>query len=315
VLYAINEMATPDAMDEFLEAATATGLSLNSGPEVTPADIAVQVWLADPEMFERKHAEQLVRRPRSFQSFQSRENLEQDINPSPEALAALEADLDEWFDVKKRGRGCRVFIFPKEDGVWFLVRHGQPFKREGSLKKSGESGSVYYRPEKHDVLVYNPAVGELRINAETKGEKDIYRAKFGLHLFGSKDHFPGTAKYTLNPLRDDGEASLVCSEVKGMEWVKLTEIRYFWGGAENETEIRKADDVFASLGRRDATIPSRVAIVGATFSVKFVDAKNPRSVSLWPPNIAKYTRDNDGALVEQWLSRRRFILAEQEESE
>jgi len=45
--------------------------------------------------------------------------------------------------------------------VWFLVRHGEPFTRE-SIVKDGESSSVYYRPEKYDVLVYNPETGEIR---------------------------------------------------------------------------------------------------------------------------------------------------------
>ena len=72
-LYAINEMATLDAMDELLEAAASAGLRLEAGPEVSPADLAVQVYFADRALFEKKHGEQLVRRPRSFQSFQSRE--------------------------------------------------------------------------------------------------------------------------------------------------------------------------------------------------------------------------------------------------
>ena len=198
--------------------------------------------------------------------------------------------------------------------MWFLVRHGQPFKREGSLKKEGQSSSVYYRPEKHDVLVYNPLIGELRINAETKGVRDLYRVKFGLHLFRDEHYFPGMAKYTLEPLRDEGAASLICSDIDGMEWVKLTEIRYLWGGSQNELEIRKAADIFAALAAREMPMPRRAPIVGATFSVKFAEAKSPRSVSLYPPNVAKFTRDNDGAVVEEWFSRRGFILAGQAEA-
>lgn len=48
----------------------------------------------------------------------------------------------------------------KPDFVWFLVRHGEAFTRE-SIIKDGESSSVYYSPEKYDLLVYNPETGEI----------------------------------------------------------------------------------------------------------------------------------------------------------
>lgn len=311
-LYPINEMATLEMMDHLLDAAKAAGLSLDAGSDATPADVAVQVWLKDRGLFERKHSEQLVRRPRSFQSFQSRELPGREIDPSPEQLALLESDLDDWFEERKRGRGCRLFVFPEEDALYFLVRHGQPFKREGSLQ-GGRSGSVYYRPEKHDIVSYIAASGELRMNAASPKEKDLYRTKFGLRLFASEDHFPGTAKYTLDPLREQGEDSLACPEVEGMQWVKLTEIRYWWGGAEKEIETRSAGDLFASVRSRKGQLPSRLPLIGAKFLVKFSGAKMPRSISIRPPNIAEYTRDDDERLVEQWLSLRGFILTKQAE--
>lgn len=311
-LYYINEMATEDGMDKLLAAAEAAGLTLDAGAEVSPADVAVQVWLKDPSLLERSHAQGFLARLRSYQSFQSTECPGPACDPSPTALAALETDLDDWFEKKKRGRGCRIFPFARADGVWFLVRHGQPFKREGSLE-AGEPGSIYYRPVKHDIVVYLPDSGELRVNAVSKGEKDLYSAKFGLHLFGREDHFLGAAMYTLDPLRDDGDAALACTDIEGMEWVKLTEIRYFWKGTPFEIEIRRSDDLFAVMARRNGRIPSGPSIIGAKFLAKFADAKVARSVSIRPPNTAEYTRDDDGMLVAQWLSKRGFILAEQED--
>jgi len=308
-LYSIDEMATDDAMDDPIKASTAAGLSLDQGPEMTPADVAVQVWMVDRDLFERKHAEQLAHRPRSFQSFQSVDSPRREIDPSPGQRAALETDFDNWFEANKRGGGCRVFVFPEDEEVYFVVRHGQPYKREGKLQGK-KSTSVCYRPEKHDIVVYSPISGELRMNAASQREKELYRTAFGLRLFGSEDHFPGTAKYTLDPLREQGEASLVCSEVDGMQWVKLTEIRYLWRGTPSEIEVRKSDDLFAVLRHRQAQIPPRARIIGATFAVQFTDAKTPRSVSVLPPNITKYSRDDDGKLVEQWLSLRGFILTE-----
>jgi len=311
-LYFVHEMATAEGMDDLLHEAEKNAISLDCGPNPTPADVAVRMWLKARSVLERKHAEQFLTQPRSFEYFQTdRSPLPHFKKPTKKALEALEEDLDSWFESKKRGRGARVFVYPKQNAVWFLVRHGEPFKREGSLD-GGRSSSVFYRPEKHDVLVYEPFIGELRMNATSKGEKELYRKKFGLHLFGDQSFFPGTSKYTLEPLRTRGALSLVCTDVDGMEWVRLKEIRYFWGGVENEVEIRRADDIFAALEARGRTIPTKAAIIRASFAVKFTDSKTPRTVCIRPSNIAQYIRDDDSTLVEDWLTKRGFVVAEEE---
>jgi hypothetical protein len=195
----------------------------------------------------------------------------------------------------------------KEGGVWFLVRHGEPFKREESLNGS-ETASVCYRPLKYDVLVYQPEIGELRINARSKAEKRLYRSLFGTHLFDDEDFFPGTEKYTLAPLRELGEDALAPGDIDGIEWIKLREVQFFFGGTPWEIVTRKSDDVFALLKSRNKSFPVGGRIIKATFQVKFSDAKTPRSVVIKPSNIAQYTRDDDSLLVEQWLQARGFII-------
>ncbi len=313
-LYTVHEMATPAGMDELLDEIRRNGFQLDSSSDPTPADVAVQVWLKDRELIERKHAEQFIKNPRTFDYFKgSGKSPEKAPVPSSKALADLEHDLDDWFEEKRRGRGCRVFVFPKEEEVWFLVRHGMPMKREGSIDK-GEPSSVYYRPQKHDIVVYDAALDEIRVNAGTKGEKNLYVEQFGLHVFGRPDYFPGTKKYTLEPLVRDGEAALICSDIDGIEWIKLKEIAYFWGGPEKEKEIRQATDIFASLKRRDRKMPSAPPIK-AGFQVKFKDSRTPRSISIRPPNIAEYTRDSDATIIETWLARRGFMVGTVVESD
>ena len=312
-LFFVNEMSTAKCMDLLLEEAETKGLSLDGKPDPTAADVAVQVFLKDRRLLERKHAEQYLTRPRSFEYFQTEARpVPAFKQPSRETLTALEHDLDEWFEEKKRGRGSRVFVYPKGDSIWFLVRHGDPFRREGSLD-GGQTSSVFYRPEKHDVLVYEPALGELRMNACNNGEKETYRRKFGRYLFGDEDFFPGTGKYTLEPLRTAGTASIVCTDIDGIDRVQLKEIQFLWRGAEWEIEIRKANDIFAALEANGRSMPSRAHIIRASFQVKFTDAKSPRTVTIRPSNIAQYTRDSDADVVEDWLTKRGFI--EQDEDD
>jgi len=194
--YLAHEMATPEAVDELLRAAESEGLRLRVGDRPTPADVAIQVLLvllADRNLLERKHAEQLLVRPRSFEHFQS------EADPRPLApitqrqLTLIEDELNSWFDSRKRGRGVRVLTWTKGSGVWFLIRHGDPYRREGAIDH-GRSASILYRPERHDVVVYDATSGELRIHAPSPKDKDQYRLLFGRHLFGSDNYFPGRAK-------------------------------------------------------------------------------------------------------------------------
>ena len=68
------------------------------------------------------------------------------------------------FAATKRGTGCRILPVSAddEDKTYFLIRHGMPFKREGKME-SGESKTIFYRPEFHDVIVYDRANNELAV--------------------------------------------------------------------------------------------------------------------------------------------------------
>jgi hypothetical protein len=315
-LYFVDEMATPEGMDALLTEAKEQNLKLASGSDHSPADIAVQVWLLNSDILERKHAEHYMAKVRSFEYYQTdRFRRPTFKRPSDKQLNNLASDLDDWFEEKKRGRGTRIIMCDKDDGVWFLVRHGDPYKREESID-GVKTSSVYYRPVKPDVLVYSPQIGELRINARSKGEKQLYRTKFGKHLFGDENIFPGTNKYTLEPLRELGEDALAPGDVDGIEWIKLREVHLFFGGNPWEVVMRKSDDYFALLKSRNKQFPTEGRIIKATFQVKFSDAKTPRSVVIKPSNIAQFTRDDDSVLVEKWLEARGFIInAGVEESE
>ena len=307
-LYYVDEMATADAMDGLLEAAAAAGVKLDVGDEPTPADVAVQVRLRAPALLEQKHAEHfLLQRRRTFEYFQSPDGVDTKYRaPGAKKLRACEDALGIRLEAMKRGRTCKLFVFPRPDGVWFLVRRGDPFKREGSIEKAGMT-SVYYRPEKYDVLKYDQGLGELSVNAEgNKKLVALYRELFGELLFGDPKRFPNTAKYTLAPLQDDGADALICSDVEGIDTITLKEVQILWGGPQGEIEIRRAKDLFEALKGRKKELP-KGRLVKASFLVKFTDAKTPRTVTIRPQNIASYTRDSDSSVVEAWLTARGFV--------
>jgi hypothetical protein len=307
-LFFVDEMATEKGMEDLLDACREVKLSLDTHEDVSPADVAVQVWLRDPDLLERKHAEQFLYKPRSFEYFQTDQlNPPPFRHPSPATLAALEQSLNEWFVQRKRGRTAKVFVYDKPEAIWFMVRHGEPFKREESVEGT-EPSSVSFRPLRHDVLVYDPEHGELRINAQLTGEKELYRTQFGKHLFGREDFFPNAEKYTLDPIRKDGEKCVICQDIAGIEWVVLREVHFAWGGPHSEYEIRKANNLFEALRNRgNRTLPATPRLTRAIFLMKFRDAKRPRSITIRPPNVALFMRDEDSVLVEEWFKKRGFL--------
>jgi hypothetical protein len=308
-LFFINEMATTEGMACLLEEAERLKIDIIGAPAPTPADVALQMWLKNRDVLERKHAEQFLTNLRSFESYQTTLSPVPPFTlPSAATLKALEGDLNGWFEQKNRGRNSRVFVFPRGSAVLFLVRHGDPYKREGTIAEGGESSSVYYWPEKFDVLVCVPAEGEIRVHAGSKGERTLCRTVFGRHLFGSDDFFASDRRYTLEPLREKGEAALACGDVDGMESVVLTEVQFFWGGEQKEKEVRKAENIFAAYAAREAHMPTKAPIIKASFRVVFSDSKTARTVTIRTPNVAQYTRDSDSGIIEKWLALRGFVV-------
>ena len=152
-LFFIDEMSDPDCHDRILEECRRAGHALPKSA-LSPEDLALHVWLLDRNVLERVHAEQYRVQPKRFESYYSRFAERPAPLFSAQTLSALEDDLNQWFDFKKRGRGSRVFPFPREDCLWLLVRHGERMKREGTLENDGGSKNIFYRPEKFDVLIY-----------------------------------------------------------------------------------------------------------------------------------------------------------------
>ncbi|MFN7430084.1 MAG: hypothetical protein ACK5TP_05835, partial [bacterium] len=261
-----------------------------------------------PDLVRRCHTEISVSRRRSFETFvpASGATLAWAM-PGPDRLAALEAGVVAWYTAHRRGPGARVLFFDHGDEVRFLVRHGGPYRREGSLDE-GKPGCVRYRPMAHGLIVFDRRTWELRINAGTKGECAAYRQLIGQHIFGRGDMFPADPdRYDLEPLRARGRGSLVCSHITGLASVRLVELTMYVGGPFRRRKVEKADDVLLALEHARESIPDDALLSAATFEVRFTDGRKPRPVTIRHGNKATYTRDTDAALIEAFLRGGGFV--------
>ncbi len=96
--------------------------------------------------------------------------------------------------------------------------------------------------------------------------------------------------------------------MEGLDWVKLREVHLYRGGHFYSSDIKKATDVFAQLAADGEMLPESPRLAAAVFQVKFTGVRQPRSVTIRPSNVAVYLRDEDSVLVEQWLSKRGFLI-------
>ncbi|MGB2819502.1 MAG: hypothetical protein WBF17_00870, partial [Phycisphaerae bacterium] len=265
------------------------------------------------DLLEQRYERQRIERMKSFEYYQAESMPTPRLRKIPAGtLAALQEGLDMWFAKHRRGRGSKVTPYFRDKEIWFAIGHGEPYTR--SPAREGDKSTIhFFRPEKYDIVVYDYRIGEIRVHAGSKGEGELYRTMLGLHLFGDKEFFPATAKYTMDPIKEDGEACLVCADVKGMDWVKLVELHYYWGGAYGEIEVRKADDIFAAYRERGRTIGENDRLIQAKFEVKFSHIKTTRKVTLRPPNRAMFKKEGDSGVVDEWLELRGFAVNSAEE--
>jgi hypothetical protein len=310
-LFAMEEMANDQGQERLEAAAAQAGLALmKSDKKASHGDVAVQVYLAKPELLAEKHNEMRLLRLSSFEYFGSKEPVDRSetfVPPEEKIMALLVKDLDEWFQTHNRGHeNTHIETYQMKDEVWFLVRHGDTFARTAKLEQR-KMEVLHFHPAKDDVVVYSPKRDELRIHAGTKGERELYRTTFGLRLQGDDNYFCQRKAFTLEPLRELGADALDVTGIAGIDRILLREVEVGFHDAFHDSSVRRSDDMFASAeARGKAAVPAAGRLIRAVFDVYFTGSKKPRTVHLRPSNVLKLGRHCDAALIHEWFSLRGF---------
>jgi hypothetical protein len=307
-LFYTNAMATPEGMDALVEVADGGQFSLMA-EDTEPGDVAVRAWVRDRQAVEMKYAEIRAAKLQTFRYFQGppvADPLARPPEPTAERLAELEQLLGGVFAKRNRGRNVRVLPSPREHECVFFVRRGEAYRREGALDGSEERG-VAFRPVRYDVAGYDYATGTLRVHARPDWAVTLYRQQFGMLLFGALDHFPSEERYTLDPIRAQGQTCLACGDAYPIKRASLVDLhvrRGGGGGPGGGLARYSADDVFAFLAEHRVDLAGRSRLVQATFRLTFAGDPHPRRVTVVPPNDLRYSRQEDARVVERWLTPR-----------
>lgn len=178
--------------------------------------------------------------------------------------------------------------------------------------QDGLPTTVFFRPQRHDVLKYDAIHGEMASNCCSDSERRILLRIFGSTLFGRPDFFPGAAKYNLAPIVRDGRNSLVCADVPGMEWVRLVGIDRDVEEAPKHRDSKKAADIFELVESSQLQWPRNIdQLKRATFLVKFWRAPKPRRFTIVPCNHVIYGRPEDSRILQKFMRLRGFIAQEE----
>jgi hypothetical protein len=303
----IGEMASPESMDVLLEEAATRGLEITGFPDPTPADVAAQVLAAAPDLFAREYVNCASASSRRYFYFQaSPDDPGETVAPPADLPARLTRALDEQLSARRRGCGARVSAYPNGDRIEYLIRRGGYCQRLPVVRE-GQRTSVVVRPERYDVLNYDPAAREIAISADGENEVKFYREILGRELFGNPRAFKNRERFDLSPLRTAGQKALACGDIDGIRGVALTELSWRESG-DKSVRSQKGNDLFREtrgLGRslRNATL------LGATFSMALGRRAVPKNVTIRPTNVAEFPNSADTSLLDEWLTRRGFMSA------
>lgn len=307
-LAALEDVGRPEAQDFLTALPNWEQLAAKFKRGSTYEEIALQLWLHDATLLVRASNTQRLKRLTAFEHagraprFQAAPLA---LDPAS-IIPNLEASLDAWFSLNDRGEDTvRIELYPMSGEFWFLIRHGDRYSRTPAIH-ARKTEMILFRPERDDVVAVSPELDELRINARTKGERDLYIRQFGLHLRGSEDYFTRLPTYTLDPLRTAGPDALDPAGCEGISKVRLRELEVWHHEHRIITRSERCLFDTCENGGSQSPIPKDGELRRAVFDFAFIGSTRPRPVEIRLPNTLKLGRRCDARLVLSYLSLHRF---------
>jgi hypothetical protein len=316
VLEAVIELADDKGVADLTIAAKEKNLPIDWATQRTNLDIVMQVWLLDDELMLKVHNEHRLVRTTKFMYWGTKTPPAERMAFTPPTDAVLELvrkAVDEWCMDNHRGEDTVTITPHNLDGEWwFLIQHGGTMSRLAEAKGNQKTETLFYRPGKDDVVVYNVERDEIRIHTGSKAEWELYRKEFGLRLRSDPEYFSERKNFVLDPLRKDVGKALDPDGVAEIKSIKLQELELTFDGEFGDRIIRKSDDMVASAAERSKegkeikAVPDKGRMVRAVFEMEFTTCTKPRRVTLRPPDILNVGRTGDVKAVHDWLTLREF---------
>lgn len=299
----IGAMGTDSREDVLREYIDAQPYKDEVTDDTAVADLALLVYLHAPEVLNDIDIEFNATKKKSFAMRATRRNMS-DLVITHQHIVAFEEELNKIFVTRHRGNTAKVYTPSKEgDEYYFIIRHGDSFKRQGTVSQGKESRTLAFQPESFNLLVLNTKTGELRIcvPAQPKWMEEGYALTLGKALFNDFAAFDEKRCNNLERIKELGEKVLIyngTADVRKISLIGLT----FWSTPEchmKETLDASNDALFQDFKILDRDIAGIGTIFEARFVVQIGDKE--RTVVIKNNNRSGYDYDDFGIVVDEWL--------------
>ena len=315
VLYQIDGLSASETADRLTSVAAAEGIVLQTEDDPTGTEVALQIWMAKPDVFKKEYDSQKLINLRTFTKFLSDDCGPMTFQaPTTKQLAEVSDAMLGWFKKYHRGEDLWITFSEMNGEWWFVLEHGERVNRTGTIENR-QRKIRRLRPATDDVLVYDPTTNAIRVCAGSTGVKRQFRDAFGLVFFGTKKYFDKEEVYRFEPICEDPDTALDPEGLKGIEEIRLVEIRYFNGGKFNEVVTRHSKDVVAMFQGRQRPLPDGNKVHRMCFEVIFEGDEKPRPVKITSRSTIQIARECDHGLVHAWLRLRKIELASGEDAD
>lgn len=304
-----NELSHPTTMERLMNEIEPLAQRFNATTGITAVDVAVEALLNHPAEAEQMHRYAALNKRRSFVYFQSKTESPPKFTHDLDAcVGKFKRKVNRYFHEKRWGSETRIYRVDRADELQLTIGHGMPRQFLEAIV-GNRFDYVDYRPVRDDLLCFNKLTGETKINAMTEAQRRMYRCTFGETFFDDVEMFPEGDIWTVEPLIQHGDRALSVVNVPELLSAELVKVKLDLDTEEPEVITSERKHLITALQQRMKLFcddDGIARIIEAKIELHFADSRKRRMVTIKPPNIAQFNRDNDAAIVEAFLADRGF---------
>jgi hypothetical protein len=278
-------------------------------PEWPPERIAMLLFLEYPQSFRMAYDLYSWRASANTMSHHQFRPSEAVIGDS--ALGRFQASVVAFFGSQGKGEDCKIRHY-EEDGAHLLLVARGDHMQTLSVWEGGNERTTFSRPVREDLLRYDPDRFVLSIKAYGRSSAEVahYVETWATNVLGRNqaELFVGSV-VSLEPIRSgkfryDGDEEV--------ESVTLVEVRMTLHGSTELNMRASSADVLQSLQLDLRSISlARATLHGAKLSFKLKHngpSGRPVLVEVAPPNVTRFNRRRDEAIINAYLRREEVLL-------
>ena len=227
-------------------------------------------------------------------------------------VTRLKASIAGFNAKRNRTAFCDLEIVESEQQVLFVIIHGQPPRSYSVIDTGLQRSRCSFVPDRHDMVIYERATGQLAVSASHPTEQDMYRREFGRIFFGTVTHFAVATYLSCAPLQELGAGALSVAGVTGLRHVRLRQVQVQMPSATAFQHVLIGKDLNGEIDQpeqvrvlRSGEIRSLILDLSLAHQRKLV------RLTMTLPNRLVYDRRMGGQSVREFLLARGFVVIPQ----